>query len=83
MFAAVRERLVGAWRRLREGSLAKLFLFEFVVVMLGVLAAQAVAEWAGERAEDRRLASAMERARYDLANAMFVGQANERSYSKV
>lgn len=52
MFAAVREKLVGAWRSLREGSLAKLFVFEFVVVMLGVLAAQWVSEWA----EDRRLA---------------------------
>lgn len=49
MFAAVREKLVGAWRKLREGSLAKLFVFEFVVVMLGVLAAQAVADWAERR----------------------------------
>lgn len=49
MFAAVREKLVGAWRRLREGSLAKLFVFEFVVVMLGVLAAQWIADWARER----------------------------------
>ncbi|HQR40536.1 MAG TPA: hypothetical protein PLF26_19290, partial [Blastocatellia bacterium] len=32
--------------------LAGLFVFEFVVVLLGVLAAQAVADWA----EDRRLA---------------------------
>lgn len=51
MFAAVRERLVGAWRRLREGSLVKLFVFEFVVVLLGVLAAQWVADWAQDRRE--------------------------------
>lgn len=51
MFAAVRERLVGAWRRVREGSLAKLFVFEFVVVLLGVLAAQ----WVADLAADRRL----------------------------
>ena len=49
MFAAAREKLLGAWRKLREGSLAKLFVFEFVVVMLGVLAAQWVADWARER----------------------------------
>ena len=40
------------WRRdLRPARLAGLFLFEFVVVLLGVLAAQWVADWA----EDRRL----------------------------
>ena len=49
MFAAVRQKLTGAWRRLREGSLAKLFIFEFVVVLLGVLAAQWLAEWSNER----------------------------------
>ena len=49
MFAAVREKLLGAWRKLREGSLAKLFVFEFVVVMLGVMAAQGVADWAEKR----------------------------------
>jgi len=46
MFATVREKLAGAWQRLREGSLIRLFLFEFVVVLLGVLAAQWVADWA-------------------------------------
>lgn len=51
MFAAVREKLAGAWQRLREGSLIRLFLFEFVVVLLGVLAAQWGADWA----EDNRL----------------------------
>ena len=41
------------WRRdLRPARLAGLFLFEFVVVLLGVLAAQWVADWA----DDRRLA---------------------------
>jgi len=49
MFAAVREKLVGAWHRLRKGSLVRLFLFEFVVVLLGVLAAQWLAEWSNER----------------------------------
>lgn len=55
MFAAVRERLIGAWRRLREGGLARLFVFEFVVVMLGVLAAQAVADWAERRNASERM----------------------------
>ena len=63
MFAAVRKTLTGAWRNLREGSLAKLFLFEFVVVLLGVLAAQWVAEWAQERQLERQAQAAFDDAR--------------------
>lgn len=45
MFAAVRS----AWSRAREKNLLGLFAFEFVVVVLGVLAAQAVQSWVQER----------------------------------
>ncbi|WP_265587493.1 hypothetical protein [Sphingomicrobium arenosum] len=72
MFAAIRQRLVGAWTRLREGNLAKLFAFEFTVVLLGVLAAQGVADWAGERAADRRAMEAAALAEELLAESAAV-----------
>jgi hypothetical protein len=43
--------------------LAGLFLFEFVVVLLGVLAAQAVAEWANDRRLGREAAAQLGQAR--------------------
>lgn len=55
MFASIRQKLAGAWKRLREGNLAKLFLFEFAVVLLGVLAAQWVADWAERRSAIERM----------------------------
>lgn len=67
MFAAVRERLGGAWRRLREGNLVRLFLFEFVVVLLGVLAAQWVADLAARRGAYAEMES--ERASFEEALA--------------
>lgn len=70
MFAAVRERLVGAWKRLREGSLIRLFLFEFVVVLLGVLAAQWLAEWSNERQAIQAMEEARGRLNDDLAMSM-------------
>jgi hypothetical protein len=50
MFRALRERWGGA----RGRRLAGLFAFEFVVVVLGVLTAQAVQSWAQERDRYRR-----------------------------
>lgn len=75
MFEAIRSKLVGAWKDLHARGLPSLFLFELIVVTLGVLLAQAVAEWAGERAEERRMKDAIERARVDLAEAMWVSEA--------
>lgn len=49
MFHATREGFAAAWRRARERGTLRLFLFEFTVVLLGVLAAQAVQSWAQER----------------------------------
>lgn len=66
MFAAVREKLVGAWTHLRKGSLARLFLFEFVVVLLGVLAAQWVADWARERQAMAEMEEAKTKAEYQI-----------------
>lgn len=50
MFEAIRSRLVGAWKDLHARGLPGLFVFELVVVTLGVLLAQAIADWAGRRA---------------------------------
>ena len=72
MFAALRQNLATAWQRLRQGNLAKLFVFEFVVVLLGVLSAQAVADWAGERAADRRAQGARQGAVGFIAESMHV-----------
>ncbi|MCM8558119.1 hypothetical protein [Sphingomicrobium sediminis] len=69
MFAAIRQKLTGAWKRLREGSLAKLFVFEFIVVLLGVLAAQWVADWARERDAMATMEEARARADLELADA--------------
>lgn len=74
MFAAVREKLAGAWRRLRAGNLGKLFAFEFAVVLLGVLAAQ----WIADKAGERRLERDADRA---FADAMvYVRTVNEAQY---
>ena len=58
VFEAIRKKLVGAWRDLRSRGLVTLFFFELLVVTLGVLLAQAVADWAANR-EDM---AAMEKA---------------------
>lgn len=50
MFQAVRNRLKRSWRGGRAKRLFGLFAFEFFVVVLGVLTAQAVQSWAQSRA---------------------------------
>lgn len=55
MFEAIRSRLVCAWRDLRERGLVTLFFFELIVITLGVLLAQGLADWAGEREADRAM----------------------------
>ena len=61
MFAALREYFSGPEeplpRRGRGRRLAQLFAFEFIVVLLGVLAAQLLQDWFSER-RDARLAHA-------------------------
>lgn len=53
---------------MRVARLTGLFLFEFVVVLLGVLAAQAVAEWADERRLVRAAEVQFEQARDQAIN---------------
>ena len=58
MFEAIRSRLVGAWKDLRTRGLPSLFVFELVVVTLGVLLAQSIAEFSDERAAVKRMRAA-------------------------
>ena len=69
MFEAIRSKLVGAWKDLRSRGLVTLFFFELVVVTLGVLIAQGVSDWAGERAADRAMEEARSRAHLDIGSA--------------
>lgn len=54
MFLALREAIRGGWQRLTAPRWVGLFLFEFTVVVLGVLTAQGVQSWVQEhdRARD-------------------------------
>ena len=67
MFEALRSRLVGAWKDLHARGLPSLFVFEFVVVLLGVLAAQWLAEWSNERQAVEAMEEARARIDRDLA----------------
>lgn len=74
MFAAIRSY----WAGERGRKLAGLFLFEFVVVMLGVLAAQAVANWAEERAAMSGMEEAKAKAYRQLSQTAFGLEAWDR-----
>ncbi len=72
MFHAIR-----MWWMDGRGKLtARLFLFEFVVVVLGVLVAQGVAEWAAQRSE----IAAMERAKARLDRDIRIGRATVEAW---
>ena len=70
MFEAIRSRLVGAWKDLHARGLPSLFVFEFVVVLLGVLAAQWVADWARERQAVAEMEDAKTKAEYQIGVSM-------------
>ena len=74
MFEAIRSKLVGAWKDLRERGLVTLFFFELVVVTLGVMLAQGVANWASEREELSAMEEARARADLEMGDAAEVGQ---------
>lgn len=57
------------WGSGRGKVTARLFLFEFVVVVAGVLTAQALADWVGDRAQDRAVGEENERIRYEIGRA--------------
>ena len=75
MFEAVRSRLVGAWRDLRSRGLFSLFFFELVVVTLGVLLAQAAANWAEARSARERLDGSLARVGYAIARDRVAAEA--------
>jgi hypothetical protein len=54
------------WGSGRGKVTARLFLFEFVVVVAGVLTAQALANWVGDRAEQRAVNEEDKRVRYEI-----------------
>ncbi|HXG81021.1 MAG TPA: hypothetical protein VNJ05_04395 [Sphingomicrobium sp.] len=65
MFQAVRRW----WGSGRGRVTTRLFLFEFVVVVAGVLTAQGLANWVGDRAEDQAVREENERFRYEIGRA--------------
>lgn len=67
MFEAVRSKLGSAWKGLRARGLPSLFLFELVVVTLGVLIAQGLADWAGRRGDIEKMEQARLRTNEDIA----------------
>jgi hypothetical protein len=70
MFQAVRN-----WWGRRAGKPAvRLFLFEFLVVVAGVLTAQALASWVADRAEQRAANEEDKRVRYEIGRARQVAR---------
>lgn len=65
MFQAVRHW----WHERDGGRLARLFAFEFTVVVAGVLTAQALANWVSNRSQDRAVAEENARVRYEIGRA--------------
>ena len=70
MFHAVRQW----WSGGRGKVTARLFLFEFVVVVAGVLTAQALANWVADRAQQRDVAEEDKRIRYEIGRARQVAR---------
>ena len=75
MFAAIRNGLGKATVGLRARGVAGLFLFEFFVVVLGVLAAQGLQEWASRREEQRHVEQELERLSEGYARTRQLGTA--------
>lgn len=70
MFHAVRE-----WWKGGSGKVAlRLFLFEFLVVVVGVLTAQALASWVADRAEQRAVSEEDKRVRYEIGRTRQVAR---------
>ena len=70
MFHAVRQW----WWAGRGKATARLFLFEFLVVVAGVLAAQGLANWVADRAEQRAVNEEDKRVRYEIGRARQVAR---------
>jgi hypothetical protein len=70
MFKAVRHW----WDGGRGKITLRLFLFEFLVVVAGVLTAQALANWVADRAEQRAVNEEDKRVRYEIGRARQVAR---------
>jgi len=70
MFQAVRHW----WGSGRGKVTARLFAFEFVVVVAGVLTAQALANWAADRAEQKAVGTEDDRVRYEIGRTRQVAR---------
>lgn len=70
MFRAVRQW----WGNGRGKVTTRLFLFEFVVVVAGVLTAQALASWVAGRGEQRAVNDEDKRVRYEIGRARQVAR---------
>lgn len=62
------------WGSGRGKVTARLFAFEFVVVVAGVLTAQALANWASDRAEARAVGEEDKRIQYEIGRASQTAQ---------
>lgn len=81
MFEAVRSRLVSAWKDLHARGLPSLFVFELFVVTLGVLLAQGIADWSGDRAARKRLDVSLARMDRDIESNMHSAEAWQMAIS--
>lgn len=75
MFAAIRNRLGNATQGMRARGMVGLFVFEFFVVVLGVLAAQGLQEWARQREQQRHVEQELERLSLRYVNTQQMGTA--------
>ncbi len=71
MFEAIRSKCVGAWSALRSRGLVTLFFFELVVVTLGILLAQGLADWESDRSANRDMEAARLRAFREIGGAAY------------
>jgi hypothetical protein len=62
------------WGSGRGKVTARLFAFEFLVVVAGVLTAQALANWVGDRADARAVGEEDARVRYEIGRARQVAR---------
>jgi hypothetical protein len=62
------------WQGGRGKIAARLFLFEFLVVVAGVLTAQGLANWVADRAEQRAVTEEDRRVRYEIGRARQVAR---------
>lgn len=75
MFAAMRNGLGTATRDLRARGMLALFVFEFFVVVLGVLAAQGLQQWTRQREQQGHVEQELERLSQGYVDAQHLGTA--------